>query len=164
MKTIFTPLLLADFIKIERKKLIRIMNYYFFKIGVLGILLILILISAGWVYIKFFLPQFFHQAIIYFMILGFGLPAWFLSIVLHIVLEAHLRYKEIAVMEVIPNLLKIVLILVLGYFWQIIGICIALAISGWISFAFYYLLTIKIRLAIKIIERFPLLKKLSQKY
>jgi Na+-driven multidrug efflux pump len=44
-----------------------------------------------------------------------------------------------------PSFLGIILILVFGFFWKIIGICIALAINSWVSLGFYYLLTLRIR-------------------
>jgi len=86
------------------------------------------------------------------------------AVIFHTVSELHLLYKELTVIGSIPNLLKIVLILIFGYFWQIIGICIALAISGWISFGFYYFLTIKKELVIKFVNKHPFLQQVSQKY
>jgi len=157
-------LLYADFAKKERKELIKIINRHLVKIGILGVVLSLIFLVAGWLYIIFFLPKIFHQITIYLAILLLGLPAGMMVMVLHTVLESHLRYKELTVIGIIPNLLKIVLILLFGYFWKIIGVCFALAISGWISFGFYYLLTIKKDLAIKILKKFPFLLKLVQKY
>jgi len=158
------PLLYADFAKKERKELIKIINRHLVKIGILGLVLSLIFLLGGWFYIIFFLPKTFHQATIYLAILLLGLPAGMMAIVLHTVLESHLRYKELTVLGIVPNLAKIALILLFGYFWKIIGICFALAISGWISFGFYYLLTIKKDQAIKILKKFPLLLKLVQKY
>ena len=158
------PLLYADFAKMERKELVKIINRYSVKVGALSALLTLGFIGAGWFYIKFFLPETFHQAIIYFMILALGLPPGILGIILSTVLESHLRYKELAVAAVVPNLLRITLILILGYFWQIIGICVALAISGWIDFGFYYLLTLREDLAVGVIDKCLFLKRLSEKY
>lgn len=158
------PLLYADFAKMQKKELLKIVNRHLVKIGVLGVLLTSCLIGAGWFYIKFFLPTTFHQAIFYFTILVLGFPPRILVIVLHTVLESHLRYKELTAIGIIPSALKIVLILILGYFSQIIGVCVALAISGWVTFGFYYLLTFKIELVIKFIDNHPWIKKLSKKY
>lgn len=158
------PLFYADFAKIERKELIKIVNCYLIKVGVLGFLLTLGFIGAGWFYIRFFLPQDFHQAIFYFIIILLGLPAGILAIVLHIILESHLHYKELAVIGIISNLLKIILILVFGYFWQIIGICIALAISNWVSFGFYYFIIFKKERILEFLNNHSKLKKLSERY
>lgn len=137
------PLLYSDFAKIERKELTKIINRNLVKIGALGILFTLGFIGAGWSYIRIFLPEPFHQAIIYFAILTLGLPAGVLAIVLHTLLESHLRYKELTLIGIIPNLLRIALILVFGYFWRIIGVCISVAISNWITFGFYYFLALR---------------------
>jgi len=158
------PLLYADFAKIGRETLIQTLNRRLMKVGLIGIPLTLTLVLAGWSYIRFFLPQEFQQAIVYFAILALGLPAQTLAIILHTALEAHFRYKELTVIGIIPNLLRITLILIFGYLWQIIGICIAMAISGWISLCFYYLLTLKSELAGRIMSNLPLLKKLSPRY
>jgi O-antigen/teichoic acid export membrane protein len=56
---------------------------------------------------------------------------------------ARLEKKELTIIGIIPDLLKIILILLFGYVWQIMGVCIALAAGGLISFGFYYFLTIR---------------------
>lgn len=158
------PLLYADFSKMERGELIKRINRYLVKLGLLGIVVSLGFIGASWFYIKFFLPESFHQAIFYFTILALGLPPGISAVILGIVLQSHLRYKELAVTTVIPALLRIILIVVFGYFWQIKGFCIALAVGGWVDFGFYYLLTVREDLVVRLIEKFPFLEKLSQKY
>jgi len=155
------PLLYADFAKKDRKELIRIINRHLIKMGGLGALLTLGFVGAGWFYIKFFLPETFQQAILYFAILALGFPTGVLSIILHTILEAHLRHKELTVIGIVPNLLKITLILIFGYFWRVIGVCIALVVSAWVSFGFYYLLTIKGDLVVNTVEKFPFIKRLS---
>jgi len=159
-RTIFPSLLYADFANKDRKELMKIVSYYLIKIGIFGILLTFLFIIAGWYYIKYFLPEIYRLSSLYFVILALGLPAVGLSTILHTILESHLRYKELSVVQVVHNLIKIVLIIIFGYLWQIIGICIALAISGWVSFGFYYLLTVKKDLVVGNIKSFPLLKKL----
>ena len=154
-------LVYADFAKAKRKELIKKVNHYLLKIGGLGILLTLGFIYSGRFYIKNFLPETFHQAIIYFTILALALPTGIIHGVLRAVLESHFRYKELTIVSITLSLLKVVLILIFGYFWKIIGICIALTICGWISFGFYYLLTVKKDLVVGNIKRFLLLKKLS---
>jgi O-antigen/teichoic acid export membrane protein len=158
------PLLYADFANIERRELIKIINRHLVKMGGAGVLLTLGFISFGWFYIKVFLPDPFHQAITYFVILTLGLPAAILGIVLHTVLESHLRHKELTVIGILVNFSKIVLILIFGYFWQIIGVCVSLVISGWISFAFYYQLTLYRGSVVKLCSNYSWIKKLPEKY
>jgi len=143
------PMLYADFAKKEGKELIKIINRHLVKIGILSSVLSLIFLLTGWFYIILFLPKTFHQATIYLAILLLGLPSGMIAILLHTALESHLRYKELAIVGVVSNLLKVFLILLFGYLWKIIGICFALAVSGWISFGFYYFLTLKKQSAIK---------------
>lgn len=159
-----SPLFYADFAKTEKEKLIKIINKFLIKINVIGLALTLGFIGAGWIYINFFLPKTYQSATVYFIILSLGFPAAIMNTFLHTTLESHLRYKELAVIGIIPNILKILLILFFGYFWKIIGVCIALALSSWINFFFYYLVTIKKDLAVNIIKRYPFLEKLAQKY
>lgn len=155
------PLLYADFAKMERNKLIKIINRYLIKLGIIGFLLNFGLIAAGWFYIKFFLPETFHSAIIYFVILAFGLPLGIMSIILHTILESHLRYKELSVIGIISSILKIVFIIIFGYFWQTIGICIAWVVSSLSNFLLYYFLTFKANSAKDLMVRYPILNRLS---
>lgn len=101
---------------------------------------IFFLIGSG--YILFFLPESTHQAIIYFAILIMGFPIGGISIALHTYLESHLKYKELFTMAVWPNLINIFMIILLGHYWGIIGVCIALAVDTWVLFFFYYALTL----------------------
>jgi len=137
------PLLYTDFARKGKEELIRIVNPYLIKIGMVGAGVVAISIVAGWIYIQFLLPPSFHQAIVYFCILTLGLPAGVITIILHTVLESHLRHKELTIANIIPNLIKIILILALGYWGKIIGVCLALTISMWISFIFYYIVIFK---------------------
>ena len=158
------PLFYADFTKKSQRELVNIINKNLMKIGLLGTLLSFCFIILGSFYIRFFLPIRFYRAITYLVVLSLSLPAGLSITLLQTILEVHLRYKEFAVAEILPNILRIILILILGYFGGIIGICIALALSSWIVFFFYYLITIKKNLAIKIIQKYPFLEKLAQKY
>jgi len=164
IRSIIPPLFYADFTKKEKGELYKIIKHYLIRIGGFGIFLTGGFILVAWVYIVVFLPQNFQESINYFFVLALGLPAALLSIFLHTVLEAHLRYKELAVIGVLPNMTKIFLVLILGFLWGVYGICIGLALSSWVTFTFYYLMTIKKDVAIKILKKYPFLEKLAQKY
>lgn len=154
-------LLYSDFAQTDRNKVIKIINSRLKLLGVISIIFTFLFIGTGYFYIKLFLPKSYQLAIPYFVILGMAFPANMLAIVLHTLLESHLRYKELAIIGVIPNLFKIFLILLCGYFWGVIGICIGMTASGWLSFGFYYILTLKRKIVMELIKKYPLLEKLS---
>jgi O-antigen/teichoic acid export membrane protein len=158
------PLLYADFAKIEQKDLIVFMNRIMLKVGAFGIFLTSVFMVLGWSYVQYFLPREFQPAVIYFVILALGLPSIVLVSMLHTILESHLRYKEIAILGIVPNLIKILLVITFGYFWHIFGICVALTLSVWITFCFYYILTMKKRFALRIINKCAWVEELSRKY
>ena len=61
------------------------------------------------------LPDIFHGAVNYFAIVMIGLPAGLLSMVLHTILESHLRYKELTAVVIISDFLRIILIILHGF-------------------------------------------------
>jgi O-antigen/teichoic acid export membrane protein len=128
----------------------------------IGLLLALILLIIAWVYINAFLPIQFRVAFHYFVVLASGIPAVLMAVILHTSLEAHLRYKELTVIGVIPNLLKVLLVILGGYLGGIFGICIGLTIGVWISLVFYYMLTLRLEYVQRIVVKFPFLAKLSE--
>lgn len=141
------PLLYSDFALMEKSVLKSMINRHLVKIGAVGVGGAALFMCISWFYITYFLPLELHKAIIYFSILASGLPASMMAILLHTVLESHLRYKELTLIGIISSLSKISLIIIISYFWQITGICVALSISRWVSFGFYYFFTIKKQLA-----------------
>ncbi len=160
----FYSLIYADFAKRERDELIKLIKSYLIKIGFFGIILVSLFIFVGWFYIKFFLPEGYQHAVIYMAILALGLIPGVLTIVLHTILESHFCYKELTVINIIPSLLRIVLILICGYLWRIIGVCFALAVTNWISFGFYYFLTIQRKYVIGFIEEHHSIRNLVSRY
>lgn len=160
----FYSLIYADFAKREKDELIKMIKFHLIKIGSFGIILVSVFIFTGWFYIKFFLPKGYQQATIYLAILALGLIPGVLTIVLHTILESHFCYKELTVINIIPSLLRIVLVLIFGYLWRIIGICFALAVTNWITFGFYYLLTIEEKYVTKFIERHHFIRNLVSRY
>ncbi|MDH5661477.1 MAG: oligosaccharide flippase family protein, partial [Elusimicrobiota bacterium] len=160
----FYPLIYADFAKREKDELIKLIKSYLIKIGFFGIILVSVFIFVGWFYIKFFLPKGYQHATIYMAILALGLIPGVLTVVLHTILESHFCYKELTVINIIPSLLRIVLILICGYLWRIIGVCFALAVTNWISFGFYYFLTMQKKYVTKFIEEHHFIENLVSRY
>jgi len=158
------PLFYADFSRIEKKKLVGHVSAHLGEIGAFGILLTLVSVAAGWSYIKLFLPETFYRSTIYLAILSLSLPAEMMSIVLCTILDSRFRHKELGLAKIIPNLLNLVLVLVLGYFWQTVGICIALTVGAWVSFGLYYFLTIKKDLAVNLIKKFSFLEAPARRW
>jgi len=154
-------LLYSDFAKYEQDKLVKKIKSRLKQGIMVSVIITLGCIFLGYIYINLFLPQLYQSAKLYFLILSLGLPAVILQIILHTVLAANLRYKELTVLLILPNLIKIILIILLGLLFKVIGVCWGVALGAWISFSFYYFLTIRKELAIKLIKNFPLLKKLS---
>ena len=138
-------LLYSDF-AIDKDK--RLVKSFKLRLGQLMFLLwfvVIIFILLSFFYIHFFLPKSYQMAKIYLIIISLGLPAISCSTIMNTILSTDFCAKELNMAEILPNLFKILLILFLGYLWRIIGICAALAISDWISFFFYYFLTLKNR-------------------
>jgi O-antigen/teichoic acid export membrane protein len=156
------PLLYADFAQKPQSKIIFSVNRNLLRMFFIGLLLALILLIIAWVYINAFLPIQFRVAFHYFVVLASGIPAVLMAVILHTSLEAHLRYKELTVIGVIPNLLKVLLVILGGYLGGIFGICIGLTIGVWISLVFYYMLTLRLEYVQRIVVKFPFLAKLSE--
>jgi len=134
------PLLYADFTRLTEQELKQKVGKSLVYLGFIGLFLTLALVVMGSFYIRYFLPATFRPAIKYLIILSIMLPAGLMTIVLHSILETHLIYKKISIAVVVPNLIKILLILVFGYFMRITGVCVAIALSGWLSLLVYLLL------------------------
>lgn len=159
-KTLYN-LFYSDFARDERDRLIKKIKSKLKQGMIISIFITLGFVLAGYLYIYLFLPQSYQPTKIYFLILSLGLPAIILQIILHTVLSANLRYKELTVLLILPNLIKIFLIILLGLLFKVIGICFGVVFGAWISFGFYYFLVMKKDLALKLINKSPLLKKLS---
>ena len=158
------PLLYSDFSGNKKDKLIKVLNSKL-KYGIIGsIIITFFCIIAGYLYIKLFLPQVYQVAIIYFLILSLTLPPVMLQIIIYVILEVNFRYKELSALAIVPALIKIVLILLLGLLLGIVGICWGVVLGAWISFAFYYFLTMKRDFVVQFIQRHPWLEKISKKY
>ena len=142
-RVVIPPLLYADFAKMERMDLIKYVKRHLLKVGILSFLLALAAVVGSKFYIGLFLPLEFQRAFIYFSILALGFPARSMTLVLHTILESHRRDRELSQALSSSNILKIILVFLLGYFWKVYGICIALTIAFWLHFAFYYLFTLR---------------------
>ena len=158
-------LLYADFVKGEKNEIVKVLNSKSksrtIALAVIALLCLVFCTLVGYLYIKIFLPQNYQNTLPYFLILSLGLPSIILRVLMQTLLEVNLRYKELTVLFILPNLIKIGLIIVFGFLWGIIGICWAIILGDWIIFGFSYLLSQRKDLFLRLINRFSLLKKLS---
>jgi O-antigen/teichoic acid export membrane protein len=154
-------LLYSEFANVSQESLIRKIRLGLAKGFILSFLITIPCLILAYFYIDLFLPDSYQRAKLYFLILAFGLPAVFMQMILHTVLTANLRYKELTALIVLPNLIKILLIIVLGFFFKVIGVSLGVTLGVWLSFIFYYFLTIKRDFGLELVNRYPLLKRLS---
>ncbi len=158
------PLLYSDFAKNDKDKLINTLKSKIKYIVIVSFIISLACITAGYLYIKLFLPTSYQTAIIYFFILSLGLPVIIFQIIMHTILETNFRYKELMALAILPNLIKIVLILGLGVAFKIIGICWGIVIGGWLNFILYYVLTLRREKVVKFLNNHPLVRKVIARY
>jgi O-antigen/teichoic acid export membrane protein len=156
------PLLYSDFAQTPRDRIAASVNRNIVRFLLAGLFLALLFTIAAWLYIGNFLPEQFSVSFNYFMILAAGIPAALTAVVLHTALEAHLRYKELTVIGVIPNVLKVLLVLLGGYMHGIIGVCIGLTVGVWLSLIFYYSLVLRVEHVQKIVTKIPFLTRLAE--
>ncbi len=163
MKSI-RPLLYADFAKTERKELGLLLRGKLFKITLGGMLFAFLLLTGGWIYTDILLPHSYQGAKWYLSVLAFGIPAIAPSLVLHTMLESHLRYKELTFVRILAAFIKVGLIVLFGYFWGMWGIVTGLALSSWGLFLLYYFVTFRRDLARRVVSRFPFVERLFSSF
>jgi len=139
------PAMYSDFVRKDRKQIIIFITKYIFKIGFIGLTISIIAFFIGVGYIKLFLPEDFQKAITYFAILSTGFPVLLISIFFQTMLDAHFRHRELRFILILSYTFRIALIIIFGYFFGIIGVCIAIAVSMWQNFILYYLMIIKVQ-------------------
>jgi O-antigen/teichoic acid export membrane protein len=110
-------------------------------LGGTGMAIVAVLSSS--VYISFFLPAEYQSAILYVFILALSIPFVIPTTFLYTFLDAHLRYRAITFATVIPNIIKILLILFFGYTFGLVGFAIALSVHMVFSFLFFMIAVYK---------------------
>lgn len=128
----------ADFAKKdfeELRQILRNKNKFFF---LLSIIISFFIAIPGFLYIRYALPDLYSKATIFYVILVTGFPAVLLQTILYTFLASHLRHKTLVFTGIFPSIIKILLILGLGFAFGIVGIAVAIALTAWINYAFYY--------------------------
>jgi O-antigen/teichoic acid export membrane protein len=154
----------ADFAKKPMEDVIKKIYVYLGSMLTIGGLLTLAILPLFSWYIRTFLDSSLQDSILLFTILAIGLPLVLPIILIYTVLNAHFRYKEIALANTIPSLIKIVLVIIFGYLGGIYGMVLAMVIHSLIVFGFYYLVTIKRAWMIRVCQNHEILKKISERY
>lgn len=154
----------SEFARADQRKLAKKLKSRLLMILIVSTIFALTCVVAGCFYIYLFLPKMYNSSITYFLILSSGLPVTILNVLMRLMLEANFRYKELTALIVLPNLIKLLLVLALGFIFKMNGICWAIALGEWINFLFYYLLTFKRELMLKFVHNHSWIEELVRKY
>ncbi|MCP6726788.1 MAG: oligosaccharide flippase family protein [Patescibacteria group bacterium] len=136
-------LLYSDFSRNELSGIIQKVHLKLRVLFLLSTLFTLGIALVGSLYISFFLPPFYKQAVLYFLILSLSLPAVLLQTILHTILATNLRHKELSALIITSNVFQILFIGIGGLFFGIIGVTIGLVLGAWLNFVLYYFMTIR---------------------
>ncbi|MBI4435781.1 hypothetical protein HY630_03855, partial [Candidatus Uhrbacteria bacterium] len=161
---IVLPLFYADFVKQPIDVLTQRVRKHLPRMIATSIGLGVAGLGLGVIYIFFFLPSEFQSAIPFLLILGLSFPIGLPTIMFNTILQSHLRYRALAMATLIPNAIEIVLVIILGLIWGILGMTVAIALFGYVSFVFFYLATIKREAFKKFLERRNLFRAVMNNY
>ncbi|MFH0853279.1 MAG: oligosaccharide flippase family protein [bacterium] len=140
---IIDPLLYADFAKQKKGDLVQSIKSKLKIFFLISIIFTLIVLAIGYGYISLFFPTDYQITKIYFMILALTFPFSAVSYIFDVLFQSHLLHRETSIESISVDILKILLILLFGYLWGILGICVAITLSSWMAFFIYYLLIFK---------------------
>ena len=97
----------------------------------------------GYLYIYLFLPDFYLVSGIYLIILLLGFPAKILQAIIQTAFDSALRHKEMSYLLIAPNIIKVLIIIALGFVFGIYGMIWGLSLFAWLYFLFTYILFIR---------------------
>jgi O-antigen/teichoic acid export membrane protein len=125
-------LIYKDFVETDYEKLKKYLKKKFFFLFLLSSFICLGLFFISFIYIKYFLPESYHIAIVYTGILICALPALLIQTVIQAAFESRFKAEAQRRAVTISQVLRI-LFLVLGAFSGVFGVCIAMSLSAWVS-------------------------------
>lgn len=161
---ISSPLFYADFVKQPFDAMVQLINKHLGWMIAVSVGFGAAGVGLGIAYIFLFLPSEFQAAIPFLFIFGISFPVGFPTIMFNTILQAHLRYRAIAVATLLPNAIEIVLVVILGWIWGIMGMTAGIALFGYVSFVFFYLATVKRESFKRVLEDRKLLRILMNNY
>ncbi len=118
----------------------------------------------SYLYVHLLLPNEYQATIIYLFIMSLAIPAFIVQSLLRTAIDSDLRHKEVVLFTTASSIFKILIILIFGVLFKIIGVVIALTISVWLEFLLYYFATINKKIFIGILNRYPLILKIVDKF
>lgn len=136
-------LLYPDFAKLEWIDLKKKIKTKLINAFVISLFFVIGFSILGYLYIYLFLPDFYLVSGIYLIILLLGFPAKVLQAILQTTFDSALRYKEMSYLLIVPNIIKVLVIIVLGFVFGIYGILWGITLFAWFYFFFTYILFIK---------------------
>lgn len=157
-------LLYSDFAKEKYEDLLETIKKQFGIIVVFSLIATFICLIIAIFYIKAFLPKEYSSVALYVIIFITAFPAFIIQSLLRTATDSDLRHKEVGLFTFITCFFKIGSILVLGYFFKIIGIIVALTMTTWLEFILYYLATLNKKFFNNTLNRHPFILKIVDKF
>ena len=111
-----------------------------------------------------FLPEDYSPAISYIIIFVLAFPAFIIQSILRTAVDSGLRHKEVIFFTFFACFFRIGAMLILGYFFKIIGIVLALALATWLEFILYYLATINKEFFTKMLNEHTFISRIINKF
>jgi len=131
-------LLYADFSKARISGLIKTTKLNLKKGLALSFSIVLFFTILAYFYIDLFLPADYQIAKIYILILALSLPPIIPQGIIQTILEVNFKHRDLTGLIINSNLVKIIIILVLGLFFGIWGVLAGLVLGNWAMLFFYY--------------------------
>lgn len=157
-------LLYSDFAKEKYENLLEAIKKHLSTIVIFSSIASLVCLVIGVLYIKIFLPKDYSSAISYVVIFAIAFPAFIIQSLLRTAVDSDFRHKEASLLTFATCFFRIGTILVLGYFFKIIGIVLALTLTTWLEFILYYLATLNKKFFTNILNRHSLILKIVDKF
>lgn len=157
-------LLYSDFAKEKYENLLEAIKKHLYTIVIFSSIASLVCLVIGVLYIKIFLPKDYSSAISYVVIFAIAFPAFIIQSLLRTAVDSDFRHKEASLLTFATCFFRIGTILVLGYFFKIIGIVLALTLTTWLEFILYYLATLNKKFFTNILNRHSLILKIVDKF
>lgn len=157
-------LLYSDFAKEKYENLLETIKKHLSAIVIFSSIASLVCLIIGVLYIKIFLPKDYSSAILYVIIFAIAFPAFIIQSLLRTAVDSDLRHKEASLFTFATCFFRIGSMLVLGYFFEIIGIVLALTLTTWLEFILYYLATLNKKFFTNILSRHALILKIVDKF
>lgn len=157
-------LLYSDFAKEKYENLLVNIRKHLPIIILFSSLATLACLCIGVLYIKLFLPEAYSPAIAYIVVFTLAFPAFIIQSILRTAVDSDLRHREVSFFTFITCFFRIGSMLILGYFFEIIGVIAALTLTTWLEFLLYSLVTLNRPFFTNILNRHQFILKIVNKF